>query len=162
MKRSVCALAGADCRPLLLRWRASRPQLKRDPLGGALPPHKHPFGNSFCTVSTRGAARRCSRGKIRSPRRTPHGRATGMPHRARPRSGWLPTGNFPIQRRARALSGARRARALVESAPSNMRLKLAGAYRLSGTGVLCPWRGTDFVQRPCAGGRVARSLSAIR
>ena len=44
----------------------------------------------------------------------------------------------------------------------NKRLKLAGAYRLSGTGVLCPWRGTDVVQRRCAGGRVARSLSAIR
>jgi len=41
-------------------------------------------------------------------------------------------------------------------------LKLAGVYRFKGNGVLCPWRGTDFVQRPCAGGRVARSLSAIR
>jgi len=30
-----------------LRRRARRPQLKRDPLGGALPPHKHPFVNSF-------------------------------------------------------------------------------------------------------------------
>ena len=40
-------LGGKDCRPLLLRRRASRPQLKRDPLGGALPPHKHPFVNSF-------------------------------------------------------------------------------------------------------------------
>ncbi len=30
-----------------LRRRAGRPQLKRDPLGGALPPHKHPFVNSF-------------------------------------------------------------------------------------------------------------------
>ena len=28
-------MAGADCRPLLLRRRASRPQLKRDPLGGS-------------------------------------------------------------------------------------------------------------------------------
>jgi len=28
-----CALAGTDCRPLLLRRRAGRPQLKRDPLG---------------------------------------------------------------------------------------------------------------------------------
>ena len=39
------------------------------------------------------------------------------------------------------------------------RSKLAGG---KGTGVSCPWRGTDFVPRPCAGGRVARSLSAIR
>ena len=28
------ALAGIDVRSLLLRWRAGRPQLKRDPLGG--------------------------------------------------------------------------------------------------------------------------------
>ena len=32
--RSVCALTGTDCRPSLLRRRAGRPQLKRDPLGG--------------------------------------------------------------------------------------------------------------------------------
>ena len=44
----------------------------------------------------------------------------------------------------------------------NMRLKLAGGDRFKGSGVLCRRRGTDFVQRPCAGGRVARSLSAIR
>src|SRR2546429_1300459 len=31
-----CALAGTDCRPTALRRRASRPQLKRDPLGGPL------------------------------------------------------------------------------------------------------------------------------
>ena len=46
--------------------------------------------------------------------------------------------------------------------PPNKRLKLAGADRFKGSGVLCPWRGTDFVHRPCAGERVARSLSAIR
>ena len=33
METEYCALAGTDCRPLLLRRRASRPQLKRDPLG---------------------------------------------------------------------------------------------------------------------------------
>jgi hypothetical protein len=43
-----------------------------------------------------------------------------------------------------------------------MRLKLPGADRLSGSGALCPWRGTDFVHQPCASGRVARSLSTIR
>src|SRR6266550_7237730 len=34
-KRSggLCPWRGTDCRPLLLRRRASRPQLKRDPLG---------------------------------------------------------------------------------------------------------------------------------
>ena len=44
----------------------------------------------------------------------------------------------------------------------NKRLKLTGGGRLKGTRVLCSWRGTDFVHRPCAGKRVARSLSAIR
>ena len=44
----------------------------------------------------------------------------------------------------------------------NERLKLAGGNRSKGNGVLCPWRGMDFVQQPCAGERVARSLSAIR
>ena len=43
-----------------------------------------------------------------------------------------------------------------------MRLKLAGGDRLKGSGVLRPCRGTDCVQQPCASGRVARSLSAIR
>jgi len=32
-----CARAGTDCRPTPLRRRAGRPQLKRDPLGGADP-----------------------------------------------------------------------------------------------------------------------------
>ena len=44
----------------------------------------------------------------------------------------------------------------------NKRLKLAGAGRSKGSGVLCPWRGTNFVHHPCAGERVARSLRAIR
>jgi hypothetical protein len=44
----------------------------------------------------------------------------------------------------------------------NKRLKLAGGDRSRGNGVLWPWRATDFVPHPCAGGRVARSLSAIR
>ena len=44
----------------------------------------------------------------------------------------------------------------------NKRLKLAGDDRFKGSGVLCPWRGTDFVQQPGAGERLARSLSAIR
>jgi len=69
---------------------------------------------------------------------------------------------FSSQGRARVASSARRARASGKSAPSNMRLKLAGGDRFKGSGVLCPWRGTGVVQRPCGGGRVARSLSAIR
>src|SRR6266545_3693367 len=116
----LCPWRGTDERPLLLRRRAGRPQLKRDPLGGALPP------------------------------------------RAPPSVGWLPRGNFPTQGRARTPSHARCARPLVKSAPSNMRLKLTGGDRFKGSGVLCPWRSTAFVQRPCAGGRVARSLTDCR
>ena len=40
-KRSVVPLAGHGLRPTPLPRRADRLQLKRDPLGGALPPHKH-------------------------------------------------------------------------------------------------------------------------
>ena len=58
----------------------------------------------------------------------------------------------------RALVG----RPIIDLPLPNMRLKLTGGDRFKGSGVLCPWRGTDFVHRPCAGGRVARSLSAIR
>jgi hypothetical protein len=46
--------------------------------------------------------------------------------------------------------------------PPNMRLKLPGGERFKGTGVFAPWRARTFVHDPCAGGRVARSLSAIR
>ena len=44
----------------------------------------------------------------------------------------------------------------------NKRLKLTGDYRLTGSGVFVPRRAPAFVQHPCAGERVARSLSAIR
>jgi hypothetical protein len=44
----------------------------------------------------------------------------------------------------------------------NMRLKLTGAARLKGNGVFVPWRARTFVHFSCAGGRIARSLSAIR
>ncbi len=44
----------------------------------------------------------------------------------------------------------------------NMRLKLTGGDRSKGTGVFMPWRARTHVQQPCAGERVARSLSAIR
>jgi len=48
------------------------------------------------------------------------------------------------------------------SARPNMRLKLAGGDRFNGSGVVAPWRARTFVHYSCAGGRVARSLSAIR
>ena len=46
--------------------------------------------------------------------------------------------------------------------PPNMRLKLPGADRSRGSGVLWPWRATACDRHPCAGGPVASSLSAIR
>jgi hypothetical protein len=45
---------------------------------------------------------------------------------------------------------------------SNKRLKLPGGDRFKGNGVLAPWRARTCVPHPCAGARVARSLSAIR
>jgi len=56
-----------------LRWRARRPQLKRDPLGGALPPHKHSSANSFGMLNAPGAGRR-------APGRTGE-RQLAAPHR---------------------------------------------------------------------------------
>ncbi len=46
--------------------------------------------------------------------------------------------------------------------PPNKRLKLPGADRLNGNGVFAPCRTRTFVHHLCAGGLVARSLSAIR
>jgi len=50
-----------------------------------------------------------------------------------------------------------------ERLPPNKRLKLAGGDRLKGTGVVVPLTGhaLSFNDR-CVGGRVARSLSAVR
>ena len=47
-------------------------------------------------------------------------------------------------------------------AQPNKRLKLAGADRFKGNGVFVPGRAPTVVRHYCAGGRVARSLSAIR
>jgi len=46
--------------------------------------------------------------------------------------------------------------------PPNKRLKLAGGDRFEGSGVFAPGWARSVVHHPCAGGRVARSLSAIR
>ncbi len=46
--------------------------------------------------------------------------------------------------------------------PPNKRLKVAGGDRSRGSRVFVPGRARTFVQHSCAGGRVARSLSAIR
>jgi len=47
-------------------------------------------------------------------------------------------------------------------APPNMRLKLPGGDRFKGSGEFAPWRARTDVHYSYAGGRVARSLSAIR
>ena len=44
----------------------------------------------------------------------------------------------------------------------NKRLKLSGGDRLKGSGVLCAGAHELSFNDRCAGGRVARSLSAIR
>ena len=44
----------------------------------------------------------------------------------------------------------------------NMRLKLPGGDRSKGNGVFAPWRARTDVHHPCAGERVARSLTAFR
>ncbi len=44
----------------------------------------------------------------------------------------------------------------------NKRLKLAGGDRFKGSGVLCPGGHELSFSHGCAGGRVARSLSASR
>ncbi len=46
--------------------------------------------------------------------------------------------------------------------PANKRLKLAGGDRSKGSRVFAPWLARTHVPHPCAGLRVARSLSAIR
>ena len=46
--------------------------------------------------------------------------------------------------------------------PPNMRLKLAGAVVLEEAVGSCPGRHGALSTASCAGGRVARSLSAIR
>ena len=44
----------------------------------------------------------------------------------------------------------------------NKRLKVPGADRFNGIGVFAPWRARTVGRYVCAGGRVARSLTAIR
>ena len=85
----------------------------------------------------------------------------GVPRRAPPSMKWLPIGKFPTQRRARSPSYARRARASVPSAPSNMRLELTGAACCGRIAVVRhPTPETSGRRRARA--RCARSSSAIR
>ena len=72
----------------------------------------------------------------------------------------LPTGNVVATRTdCAALPGGQRSPL---KPPPNKRLKLPGGDRSNGSGVFAPWRTQAFVHCSCAGGRVARSLSAIR
>src|SRR5438093_5502746 len=109
------------------------------------------------------AGRRAPHGRAEARRAPPpHDRALGSPRRAPPSMRLLPLGNFPRQGGARGPSAARRARAFVHSAPSNKRLKLAGALVLKEAVVSCPVGHGTCVHHPCAGERVARSFTAIR
>ena len=145
-----------------MRLRASRPQLKRGPLGGALPLDRHSFVNSFVTVIARGAELECSRTSLGLPRpTTPRPRHGCAAPRTTIKVG-RPRSCFPTTTSPSVWRGARRARPLRKSAPSNMRLKLTGALVLNEAVVSCPDGHRTFVRHPCAGGRVARSLSAIR
>ena len=152
-------LAGHGLRPTALRRRASRPQLKRDPLGGALPPHTHSFVNSFGTVSTRGAEAPYARELAPARRAPPTPRPQqSLPRRAPPSIGWLPRGNFSAQRRARPPSRARRARASVPSAPSNTRLELAAPVCRG----RIPFVTNQARRRSSSASRYAASLSPQR
>ncbi len=46
--------------------------------------------------------------------------------------------------------------------PPNKRLKLTGVYRFKGILSVVRWWPPGNAEPPCAGGRVARTLSAIR
>ncbi len=113
-----------DCVHCPLRRRVRRPQLKRDPLGGALPPRKHSSVNSFGMVIARGAERQDARANLSSPRPT-----TLSPPRVGRAAPVLQDRvaqkQLPKARRPGLRWGARRARASVACAPSNTRLKLA-------------------------------------
>src|SRR5436190_2180508 len=236
----LCPWRGTYSHPLLLRWRASRPQLKRDPLGSRLHVRKVSscrmcrskpnVARSACPrivgASTRLPYSLCSArpiGAVRSHARHSPGQSTtpsALPSwTVKPWSRSdvpLPTSRptltgrtssslrliaarasadgclrpcWPI-RSFRGYDGSVCSRATRRHSTRssvlgqvldhsstwstairgpvqrrrlpNKRLKLTGDDRSKGSGVLCPWRGTDFVPHPCAGDRVARSLSAIR
>jgi hypothetical protein len=53
-------------------------------------------------------------------------------------------------------------RSEIQAVRPNMRLKLAGAIVLMESECLCPGGHGLSAKCPCAGGRVARTLSAIR
>ena len=67
-------------------------------------------------------------------------------------------GDLVLDRVARGLRQPRGAAVT----PPNKRLKLAGGARFKGSGVLCPSPHELSFNDGCAGGRVARSLRAIR
>ncbi len=50
VEAECCALAGHGLRPTALRRRASRPQLKRDPLGGARDNGEHVRAEATATI----------------------------------------------------------------------------------------------------------------
>ena len=112
----LCPWAGQGLRLTPLRRRAGRPQLKRDPLGGALPPRDHPESTAvvWCVCGAPNAEPRRPLSARRAP--PPHGRAIGVPRLARPSERRLPrigfrveAGRAPVGRAARSSLEERRA-----------------------------------------------------
>ena len=231
-----CALAGTDCRPLLLRRRAGRPQLKRDPLGspnqvtGASAPVRFTmvFAMSLAvacaTVSSGSGGLADPKGPtscagVANTDSTVYD-TTQVAERPRVRSGpWL---EYPAAKRQRHVQGRVLVASIIQadgtvdqssvrvvrgvdpsldrealrwarvrptglgavmvgrcvfrsfspltsrslvcnwSGLPNKRLKLAGALVLKEAVMSCPGGHGTFVHYSCAGGWVARSLSAIR
>src|ERR1051325_5562700 len=92
------------------------------------------------------------------------GQGDDTPQKGGPDSFNQPTGcaNLPVhQVRELGCPCTNVERATLIKLLPNQRLKLAGGDRFKGSGVLCPWRGTACGRHACAGGWVARSLSAI-
>jgi hypothetical protein len=104
----------ADSARALLRG-MGRPQLKRDPLGGALPPHEHSYLDSFDVVFAWGrqAPRRAGEPPLAARRGAPDYQGAGCPEAASQLN------------QAHSPWAARRARASGQGAPSNTRLELA-------------------------------------
>ena len=105
--------------------RASRPQLKREPLGGALPPHQHSSVNSFGIVSVCGAPS-AEAGERAAVRRAPppqvcQGLGAPRPTIKAP----APQKRLPKHSRNNVRGPRGALEPSMKGAPSNTRLKLA-------------------------------------
>ena len=95
-----------------LRRRAGRPQLKRDPLGGALPPSRHSDVNRLCTKNPRGADPLELATSVGAPHPTAPRPRYNVPRRASSFDRWAVQRQLRIQRLAAAV-GVRAARSSI-------------------------------------------------